>query len=341
MVADPNLSQTNLDNPVEIVITRTLAAPRELVWQVWTDAKHVGNWWGPAGFKTTTHELDFRPGGSWRYTMHGPDGTDYLCRVDYIETEPPSRLVYRLCGEGDNNSGTSFRSEVTFEQAPDGKQTMVTMRSIFPSAKARDFVISNFGALEGGKQHLASLEDYVEQVQSENDEPAFTISQVFKAPREQLWQSWTEREHLLKWFGPKGSTMTHAKLELRVGGLFHYCMSQTARMELWGCWTFQVIDPPNKLVFVSSFSNPAGEIAPAPFQGLEDFPLKIFTTVTFVDHAGIGKGTLVTIEARPHAGSSKAQREFFKNFHSSMHAGWTGTMEQLAEFVDERGTGCS
>ncbi len=63
MAADPHQSQTNLDNPVEIVICRTFAAPRELVWQAWTDPRHVGQWWGPAGYTTTTHAMDFRPGG--------------------------------------------------------------------------------------------------------------------------------------------------------------------------------------------------------------------------------------------------------------------------------------
>lgn len=336
MVADPNLSQANLDNPVEIVICRTFAAPRELVWQAWTDAKHVGNWWGPAGFKTTTHEHSFKPGGSWRYTKHGPDGTDYPCRVDYIETDPPSRLVYRVCGEGESNSGTSFHSEVTFEQLADDKQTKVTMRSIFPSTKARDFVISNFGAVEGGKQHLANLENYVAQISSAENAPPFTIDRVFKAPRELVWQAWTEREHLIKWFGPTGSTITQARLDLRIGGSFHYCMSHPAGMELWGRWVFQSIARLDKLEFISSFSNAAAEIAPAPFQGLEDFPTEVLTTVTFVDHAGIGKGTLVTIEARPITGSSKAQCHFFKGFHSSMQQGWAGTMQQLDTFLEDR-----
>src|SRR6478752_6252060 len=119
MPADHQLSQANLDNPVEIIICRTFTAPRDLVWLAWTDPNHVGRWWGPAGFTTTTHSMDFRPGGSWRYTMHGPDGRE-------------------------NGSGTK-----------------VTMRSIFPTAEARDFVIHDHGAVEGGKQHLANLEDHL------------------------------------------------------------------------------------------------------------------------------------------------------------------------------------
>lgn len=74
MPADPQQTRANLDNPVAIEISRVFVAPRELVWQAWTESKHAERWWGPAGFSTTTHVQDFRPGGSCRYTMHGPDG---------------------------------------------------------------------------------------------------------------------------------------------------------------------------------------------------------------------------------------------------------------------------
>jgi uncharacterized protein YndB with AHSA1/START domain len=332
MPADPQQSQANLDSPVEIVICRTFSAPRVLVWQAWTDPNHVGRWWGPAGFTTTTHAMDFRPGGSWRYTMHGPDGRDYGNRIKYIEIDQPSRLVYQLGGEGVDEA-VSFRSEVTFEEISGG--TKVTLRSIFPSAEARDFVINDHGAVEGGKQHLANLEDYLVIMSAGDDhQPPFSISHVFKASREKVWQAWTEQEHLLRWFGPKGSTMLQANLDLRVGGMFHYCMSHPNGMEMWGRWVFQTINHPDKLEFISSFSNAAGDITPAPFQGLDDFPLEVLTTVTFVDHAGIGKGTLVTVQARPLNGT-QAQNDFFAAFHGSMRQGWTGTMQQLEEYLGD------
>src|SRR4051794_34340238 len=61
----------------EIVATRIFEAPRELVFTMWTDREHVAKWWGPRGFTNTIHEMDVRPGGTWRFVMHGPDGTDY------------------------------------------------------------------------------------------------------------------------------------------------------------------------------------------------------------------------------------------------------------------------
>ena len=158
MPAESQMTHANLDNPVEIVLSRTFAARRELVWQAWTDPKHVGRWWGPAGFTTTTHSMDFRPGGSWRYTMHGPDGRDYGNRVEYIEIDKPSRLIYTLGGEGSDDS-VSFRTQVSFDcVGQNSRGTKVTMRTIFPTAEARDFVIKDHGAVEGGKQHLANLD---------------------------------------------------------------------------------------------------------------------------------------------------------------------------------------
>ncbi len=157
------------------------------------------------------------------------------------------------------------------------------------------------------------------------------ISRTFAAPRELVWQAWTECEHLKRWFGPKGSSLASAKLDLRPGGSLHYSMSGQG-MEIWGRWVFREIDRPNKLVFVSSFSNALGGISPSPFPGLENFPPEVLTTVTFVDHAGISKGTVITVEARP-INETVAQRDFFTSFHGSMRQGWTGTLEQLAEFL--------
>lgn len=76
-----------------IVITREFSAPRKLVWDVWTRPEHVANWWGPRGFTTTVTEMDLRPGGKWRYVMHGPDGTDYPVHGVFREVAPIERIV--------------------------------------------------------------------------------------------------------------------------------------------------------------------------------------------------------------------------------------------------------
>jgi uncharacterized protein YndB with AHSA1/START domain len=141
----------------EVVISRLLDAPRELVFEAWVDPKHVVNWWGPDGFRTTIREVAIRPGGIWRFTMHGPDGVDYLNRIEFIEVKRPERLVYHHYGEGDDQM--HFHVTVTFDDQQ-GK-TMLTMRSIFDTAAERNRVVDEYGAIEGGIQHLARLADYL------------------------------------------------------------------------------------------------------------------------------------------------------------------------------------
>ena len=79
--------------PLEITTTRIFNAPPEAVWRAWTDPAQITHWWGPIGFSTTIHKMDFRPGGEWNLTMHGPDGTDYENRKIFKEIFYPTRLV--------------------------------------------------------------------------------------------------------------------------------------------------------------------------------------------------------------------------------------------------------
>jgi uncharacterized protein YndB with AHSA1/START domain len=82
----------------EIVISRVFDAPRELVWQAFTEPAHLLEWWGPRGFTTRTHRMDLKPGGEWRFVMIGPDGREYQNLVTYLEVTAPGRLRYRHGG---------------------------------------------------------------------------------------------------------------------------------------------------------------------------------------------------------------------------------------------------
>jgi uncharacterized protein YndB with AHSA1/START domain len=143
----------------EIVIERTVNAPRELVWRAWTEADQIAKWWGPNGFTTTIHAMDVRVGGAWRFIMHGPDGTDYPNKIVYREIVKPERLVYDHGEDEDNDAhSSSFRSTVTF--VAQGRKTKVTMRALFASAEARAATLK-YGAIEGGEQTLARLDQHV------------------------------------------------------------------------------------------------------------------------------------------------------------------------------------
>lgn len=136
----------------EIMVSRTIDAPPDVVFDVWTDPAHVTHWWGPRGFSTTTHEWSLRPGGLWRFTMHGPDGVDYPNRVVFLEVDRPDRLVYRHTGvEETHTSDVRFLAAVLF--APRGGGTEVTLRMIFDNPEELE-TVSRFGAVEGAHHTL-------------------------------------------------------------------------------------------------------------------------------------------------------------------------------------------
>ncbi|AFC28647.1 hypothetical protein PM3016_1735 [Paenibacillus mucilaginosus 3016] len=149
-------------NGREIVVNRTLAAPRELVFQTWTDPAHLPHWWGPKGFTITVQEIDVRPGGEWRYIMHGPGGTDYENRILYREVVHPEKLVY---SHGDGGEEESFRVTVTF--AEQGEETRLMMRMLFKSAEELKQAVEEYGAIEGAGSTLDRLEERLAAVISE------------------------------------------------------------------------------------------------------------------------------------------------------------------------------
>lgn len=149
----------------EIVITRLFEAPRELVWKAWTDPKHLVHWWGPKGFTNTFQEIDVRPGGVWRFVMHGPDGRDYQNKIVFAEIVKPERLAYSH--GGDEGEPVQFRVTVTF--AEEGGKTRLTMRSVFPSAEERDRVVKEHGALEGANQTMDRLAEQLAKMESVRD----------------------------------------------------------------------------------------------------------------------------------------------------------------------------
>ncbi len=145
-------------DPRVIVGTRIFDAPRALVFSAWTDVKHLAQWWGPNGFSTTTSSFDFRPGGVWRFVMHGPDGRDYQNRITFEQIVPNERIVYRH-GGGDDVEPVVFHQIVTFEDL--GGKTRITWRGEFPSAEVRAHLIREYGADKGLVQTMSRLAEYV------------------------------------------------------------------------------------------------------------------------------------------------------------------------------------
>ncbi|MEC3920355.1 SRPBCC family protein [Nocardia sp. CDC160] len=158
MAVTPPTSSPTTDR--EVLISRVIHAPRDLVFEAFTDIRHLSKWWGPAGFTTTTRAFDFRVGGRWDFVMHGPDGTDYQEWISWTEIVPPARIAL-LHGES-RDDPNAFESIFTFEA--EGGETRVEMRTVFPTKELRDEAVKKFHVTEGGHQTISKLATYVTEI---------------------------------------------------------------------------------------------------------------------------------------------------------------------------------
>ena len=145
----------------EIIITRAFQAPRDLVFEAWTNPQHVIHWFGPDGFTNTIREMSVKPGGVWRFIMHGPDGTDYPNKIIFKQVVKPELLTFHHGWDVEDfyNDPRMFDVEVNF--AEKGNTTELTMKMIFKSKQVKDDVVEKYGAIEGNRQTMNRLENYL------------------------------------------------------------------------------------------------------------------------------------------------------------------------------------
>lgn len=142
----------------EIRAIRVFDAPRDLVYRMWTEPEHVVHWWGPNGFTNTFEQFDLKPGGVWRFIMHGPDGTDYPNLIVFLEVVPPEKLVYKHGSDMEDHPG-DFHVTVLFSEQ-NGKTTL-EMTMLFQTVEQRNDTVEKYGAVEGLKQTMDRLVAYL------------------------------------------------------------------------------------------------------------------------------------------------------------------------------------
>lgn len=161
----------------EIVLSRVIDAPRNIVCSAWTDPDQIEQWFGPDDMVIESKELDIRPGGVWRFDMVAPDGTRYTNRMVFLRIEAPA-LIEVEHGSDEDDDPSRFRMLVTFDEQSDGK-TVLTLRQMHPTSERRKWAIG-FGAVEYGGQTLAKLALHVARARHERANvrvgPAFTYS---------------------------------------------------------------------------------------------------------------------------------------------------------------------
>jgi uncharacterized protein YndB with AHSA1/START domain len=156
----------------------------------------------------------------------------------------------------------------------------------------------------------------------------FVISRVLDAPRDFVWQCFTDVERMKQWWGPKGVKIIKADMDFRIDGTYHYAMQPPGGDVMWGKFVYREIAPPERIVFINSFSDEAGGVTRHPMA--PDWPLRMLSTFTFEEVAG-GK-TRFTVRWSPFEGTER-EVAVFDAGRQSMTMGWSGTMEQLEAYL--------
>jgi len=286
-----------------IVLRRLVDAPRELVWDAWTDPKRLAQWFGPNGIRTTTRSMTVKPGGSWDFDMLAPDGKLYPNYHAYREVVRPERLAMDV---GSTPGGpVEFRSVVTFQDV--GGRTLITMTSVFPTAAALKAVCERVNAVEGGRQTLARLAEHLGKT------PVFQleIERVVGAPPARVWEAWTNPDQMAKWFAPKPFQLIVNKLDFRPGGRFEMAMRGPDGNDFPFSGVYRIIEAPSRLCWSGEFSEgPADQMT---------------SLIVFED---LGEKTRVRALQTFHV-----MTETIRMATGGAQQGWTMTLNQLEEFV--------
>jgi uncharacterized protein YndB with AHSA1/START domain len=255
--------------------------------------------------------MDFRVGGEWKHVMHGPDGANYPNSSVFREIVKPERIVYLNGGSREGGPGIHFVSTWTFEALEE--QTRLTVHMVFDTPAERQLVVTEFGAIEGAEQTLARLSELLARIKA--DHPPLLLTRIFDAPRELLWQAWTDPEHVAQWWGPHGFTAPHCAWDAQPGktilvhmlgpkgSAFDYIMPMGGE--------FLEVSAPERLVFLT---NAMPDETGRP-------QLEVHNTVTFEEYSGKTRLTLqaLIIKSTPAVAGPIA----------GMEQGWSQSLEKL------------
>jgi len=304
-----------------ITLARVYDAPLQAVWDAWTIPEEVAQWWGPRGFTLTTHGRDPRPGGHWRYTMHGPDGVDYENTTQYLEVEPLRRLVYDHGGHEDRPP--LFRVTALFTERDGRTRLDLSMAFATPeiAEESRGFIKK-----AGGDATWDRLAEHLGRRLAGAEH--FFITRSFDAPIERVYAMWTDPEHLAQWLPPTGATMRFLRAEPQIGGVSFYAMTFGNGAVMHGRVRYLALEKPGRIVYAQQFCDETEQVIRPPF--FPNWPPTMLTTVELVSEAD--NRTRVTVRWEPQDATPEDLAEFVKQ-RGGMTMGWTGSFDKLETVV--------
>jgi uncharacterized protein YndB with AHSA1/START domain len=206
--------------PKPLVISRSFAAPRDLVFKAWSSAEHMKRWFSPAGYTVPEAEIDFRPGGVCAICMRSPEGQEFWSRGTYIEISPPDRLVFTAgVVVGDARKFTAHTT-VTFED--EGTGTRMTVRQDY-DIHDEAFLFAVEGAPEGWRTTLDKLEQEVARIVASQSRSVvhaiFSLERIYDASPAQVFRALSDKAAKARWFeGGGGWAVIEREMDVRPGG---------------------------------------------------------------------------------------------------------------------------
>ena len=303
---------------LELHITRLIDAPRDLVFQAWTDPEMACKWGGPVGFTAKPEPGPAAAAGvAWRTYLASDDGRIALWQSGiYREVVAPERLVFSFAWE-DDDGRPEHETLVTITFAEHaGKTEMSFHQSAVASKQSRD------NHTRGWSSAFECLDDFVAP------DGSFVISRFFAAPAELVFDAWTKVEHLARWFGPPGCTLVDPQMDLRPGGHFHYGMRDPAGGMSYGMWTFGELLRPTLIECVVAFCDESHNVIRHPLASR--WPLRTRSIVRL--SGDMPDGTLLTLRKTP-IDATGAERAAFVASHDGMNGGWKPAFESLDRYL--------
>lgn len=296
------------DEPV-IVLTREFEAPRELVFELHTKPHHVMRWWGPRYITVTKCEIDFRPGGEWRYEFTKEGMAPLTFKGVYKEIVVAEKIVNTFIYDVPVIRDHPALETATFEDLGGGRSrlTRVARHDTF---EARDGHLHS-GMEAGAAETLDRLEEVLTTMPRE-----LTLTRMFNAPRELVFAAWTERDRLARWWGPKGFTNPVCNVDVRPGGAIEIHMRGPDGSVYPMGGEFVEIAPPSRVVFRAWAVNARGQ--------------RMFETLTAVELIERGAKTEMHFNTRAVKVTGEAAGPL-----SGMTQGWTESLERLKAEVEK------